>query len=624
MDLCFPQRLARCDLRTSESFDCQEAFGYGAFQKRLFLLLILASFSVVCQTSIATLVFGDVDHWCKRPKGLNISAAEWKNIAIPLEADGRLSQCRVYERCMPPVHLNLPNRRRMDSAMQAQPDWWFNECLNAAPEAANDTREIPCEEWEYDVSVADSTAVVTWDLVCHRRLISIVVVALQYAGAVLFLVISGMFADSLSRRSCLVASAAALLTTTVCTFLASTYYLYAVARFLSGGFVAVNEIFSVVIPFEVTTHAHRPQQVILWQMVGILLAEVWEILMRRVALHWSLKQLVFLAPTALLLPMSLTVSESPRWLVAKGRLEEAEAVMMQAAETNNFPLPNTAALINKLREQFEARTCSPTSSDDEMLDSHSLRRRVLAMFVAYFSMTFSYYVAVFATAPVQEAWIPYGVVAATLLACVAMYVLVTGIALVTVMDTCLVMIAVIDCLLSATAGAGVATITNILIVLLRGVSLAVLIHILVFVMELFPSAVRSGALCWVFASGRVGALFASVTFVLQLNGRVDVAFAIAAFLLFLSLMVIRVLPRTTMVEQAKEANLGSSSTRNTMEHMRRTLERQTDRKTRSGSTEGPKSRKSLTSNTDVSHKTSAGRHGRKLSQNLRLPKSRRQ
>ncbi|KAL3244260.1 hypothetical protein MRX96_018884 [Rhipicephalus microplus] len=455
MDLFFPKLLARYDLRTSESFDCQDGFGYGAFQKRLFILLILASFSVICQTSIATHVFGDVDHWCKRPRGLNISLAEWKNIAIPLEADGRLSQCRVYERCMPPVDLNLPNRQRVDSGMREQPDWWYNDCLNTGPEAANDTREKFCQEWEYDDSVADSTAVTPWNLVCHRRLLRIAVVALQYAGAVLILVISGIYADSLSRRRCLLASAAALSTTTVCNFLANTYYLYAAARFLAGGFVAVNEVFSTVIPFEVTAHAHRPQQVILWQMVGILLAELWEILMRRLTMSWSLKQLVFLAPTLLLLPVSLMAPESPRWLVAKGRLHEAEAVMIQAANINDFPLPDTAALMHRLREQAEARSSSPIAIEGDMLDSHSLRRRLLAMFFAYFSITFSYYVAVFATAPIHEVWMPYGVVVATLFSCGVMQALVSGIALVTMMNTFLVMTAVIDCLLSVAAGTGV-------------------------------------------------------------------------------------------------------------------------------------------------------------------------
>ncbi|KAL1428594.1 hypothetical protein MTO96_002956 [Rhipicephalus appendiculatus] len=410
-------------------------------------------------------------------------------------------------------------------------------CSRSLP---TDTRDIPCEEWEYDDSVADSTAVSTWNLVCHRRQIRIAIVALQYAGAVLFHVTSGMCADSLSRRSCLVASAAALLATTVCTFLANTYYFYALARFFAGGIAAVLEVFSVVIPFEVTTHAHRPQQVILWLMVGVLLAEVWEILMRRVPMFWSLKQLVFLAPTALLLPVSLTAPESPRWLVAKGRFREAETVMMQAAQTNNFPLPNTAALMDKLREKVEARTCSPAASHEETLGSDSLRRRAVAMFFAYFSMAFSYYVAVFATMPIHEVWIPYGVVAATLLSCGVMHALVTGIGLVTLMNTCFVMIAVIDCFLSVAAGAGMATITNILNVLSRGMTLAVLVHVLVFVMELFPTAVRGGALCWAFASGRVGVVFASVTFVLQLGGREDVAFAVAAFLLFVSLLVIRV------------------------------------------------------------------------------------
>ncbi|KAH7932586.1 hypothetical protein HPB51_029215 [Rhipicephalus microplus] len=390
MDLFFPQRLARYDLRTSESFDCQEAFGYGPFQRRLFILLILSAFSLISQTSILTIVFGDVDHWCRRPRGSNISATEWKNIAIPLEADGRLSHCRIYERCLPLVDLNFPSG--MDSVMHAQLDQLYNECLNAA----NDTRDVPCKEWDYDDSVADSTAVSTWNMVCHQRLIKTTVVALQYAGAVIIVLTSGMYADSLSRKSCLVASASALVATTVCSVLANTYHVYALARFLAGGLTAVSEIFSIVIPFEVTTHAHRPQQVILWHLVGVFLAQLWEILMIRMPMFWQLKQLVFLAPSALLLPVSFTAPESPRWLVAKGRLREAETVMMQAAETNNFPLPDTAALIDKLKEQVEPRMV--TASDKEILDTNSLRRRALALFFAYFSMAFSYYVAVFATA----------------------------------------------------------------------------------------------------------------------------------------------------------------------------------------------------------------------------------
>ncbi|KAL1437528.1 hypothetical protein MTO96_048909 [Rhipicephalus appendiculatus] len=88
MDLLFPQKLAGADLRTSESFDCAEAFGHGPYQKRMLLLILLGMFSVNCQTLVVSLITGDVDHWCKQPDGFNISVADWKNIAIPMESDG--------------------------------------------------------------------------------------------------------------------------------------------------------------------------------------------------------------------------------------------------------------------------------------------------------------------------------------------------------------------------------------------------------------------------------------------------------------------------------------------------------------------------------------------------------
>ncbi|KAH8030422.1 hypothetical protein HPB51_006854 [Rhipicephalus microplus] len=86
MDLLFLSRLAGVDLRTSESFDCDQCFGHGPFQKRMLLIILLGTFMGHGQTLLVPLVTGDVDHWCKRPIGLNISTDEWKHIAIPMEA----------------------------------------------------------------------------------------------------------------------------------------------------------------------------------------------------------------------------------------------------------------------------------------------------------------------------------------------------------------------------------------------------------------------------------------------------------------------------------------------------------------------------------------------------------
>ncbi|KAL1421434.1 hypothetical protein MTO96_004127 [Rhipicephalus appendiculatus] len=98
MALFFPRRLAAADLLTSEYFDCQEGFGDGVFQWRLLMLCTVAIFLINGQVVLIPAVSSDVDHWCKRPAGSNISADAWKDVAIPVGADGRHSRCeRIRE-----------------------------------------------------------------------------------------------------------------------------------------------------------------------------------------------------------------------------------------------------------------------------------------------------------------------------------------------------------------------------------------------------------------------------------------------------------------------------------------------------------------------------------------------
>ncbi|KAH7932646.1 hypothetical protein HPB49_000389 [Dermacentor silvarum] len=131
-------------------------------------------------------------------------------------------------------------------------------------------------------------------MVCQECLRPAAPVALQNTGAVLFLILAGAFVDCVGRRALLLGSAAAVVTCTVCTFAATDYVRYAVVRFLTGVSVAVHTIFTSLIPVS-----------------------------------------IFLPPTALLLPAVSTARESPRWLVAKGRLDAAEAVMTQAVKSQS-------------------------------------------------------------------------------------------------------------------------------------------------------------------------------------------------------------------------------------------------------------------------------------------------
>ncbi|KAL3184726.1 hypothetical protein MRX96_005831 [Rhipicephalus microplus] len=83
MELYSSRRLGALDLKTADCFDCQDVFGNGSFQRRLLLVASLCAFVVHCHTVAFTLISPDVDHWCRKPPGLNISAAEWKREVIP-------------------------------------------------------------------------------------------------------------------------------------------------------------------------------------------------------------------------------------------------------------------------------------------------------------------------------------------------------------------------------------------------------------------------------------------------------------------------------------------------------------------------------------------------------------
>ncbi|XP_075529951.1 solute carrier family 22 member 7-like [Dermacentor variabilis] len=613
MDLLLPQRLAGVDLRTSESFDCEDGFGYGPFQKRTLLLILLGFFSFNTQAAVVPLVTGDVDHWCKPLAGFNISAADWKNIAIPTEADGRFSRCRIYERCKPPVQPSSSTEDGRIGAGQAEAGWWYSRCFLGERELndTNDTSDAPCDEWDYDIRTAETSAVSYWNMVCHRRSLPAALVTLQNTGSVVLLTLLGVFVDYVGRRAMLVGSAVAVVTCTVCTMVSTSYVCYAVARFFNGGSVSAFAVFAFLIPFEVMTHTNRPQQGLFLAVVSSATGEVWKAIVKSMVVDWRLKQAIFLAPMAFLLPALSVARESPRWLVAKGRLDAAEAVMMQAANTNNFPIATTACLVRKLREQVEKRKGLEGADKDDLIDCHSLRRRALAMFFVCFCISFVYYVSTLSTARLGAFWIPGFTAVVTLLSYAAMHFLITGVALITVLTSCFVLMGIIQCALSIAACARLGTIIKVLLVLSQGSSIVIFIHCCTYVLELFPSAVRGGAICWALASGRVAATCASMTFVLKPTGHEDVLFAVTGLFMFVCLRVIRVLPRTTVVEEAKiVTRRASDSTRMTVDHMKQTLVRQIEEKalktpsSESSKSSGRKRRKRGASRIPGSSKTS--------------------
>ncbi|KAH6938646.1 hypothetical protein HPB50_011226 [Hyalomma asiaticum] len=548
MDLFFPQRLAASDLLTSEYFDCHEGFGDGAFQTRLLILSTVTIFLLNGQAVLLPAISNDVDHWCKRPTGSNISAEAWKDAAIPVGADGRHSRCHAFE---DPIDLN-------DTAVV-----------------------VECHEWEYDQAQASTSVISVWNIVCRRRVLIAATMAVQQAGSGVFLLLSGAAADLFGRMPVQLVAAAATIISTVAGCLVTDYVLYTLVLFLVSGGASASAATTVLVYFEVSVHNHRPLYMIFAATTSFFLGDIWLAIITTLRVSWNLKQIVFLSPTLLLLATFVAGQESPRWLIAKGKLEEAEAVMMSAAELNHFPLSGTAYLVDKLRrDRWKYRNCTTTMNEGPLLDARSLRRRALTMFAILFSLMFGVFTDVISiTARSDDTadgdiLFPTIMLAGSLLSYVAMYAAVTRFALVKVFGFASAVAVCTHCLLTFTVSFHL--VTTVLLSLSHG-TLAVAVAVTIaYVMEIVPTAVRGVALCWALGSGSVGALCACSTLVLQQLGREDVAFGTAALLLTVSLFMISDLPPPSGIECAvpdvvnkRHASLSSKAS---IEHMKKTLD----------------------------------------------------
>ncbi|KAH9380401.1 hypothetical protein HPB48_017604 [Haemaphysalis longicornis] len=247
--------------------------------------------------------------------------------------------------------------------------------------------------------------------------------------------------------------------------------------------------------------------------------------------------------------------------------------MLDGAKLNRFALANTACLMGKLRELVNNTDRESIShNEEEVLRECSLQRRLLIMIAAHFSLTFTLYTVIFSV-PQDKAALRSVTFVALLLVYGLVHVLITRMPLVRVIRICVLMLGVFQCLVSAALGSQPAMVVECLTALSRAFATVGIFVSIVYVLELFPTAVRGTAISWTLAGGRVGAVCASVVFVLRKDGRGDVAFFLSGCALFWSLLGLGYLPRATSVECAKtEARQRSNQRQNLIDHMKRTLE----------------------------------------------------
>ena len=143
--------------------------------------------------------------------------------------------------------------------------------------------------------------------------------------------LSGMLVDLVGRKTLMVMVAALFGVTTVVTGLAQTFDTFVFARFLGGLAVGAVSLVAPMYVSEVTPATLRGRMGALYQMAivtGILGSYLINYLLHDAGPEaWRYMFFTGAVPAALYLALVLSVPESPRFLIRKGREAEARAIL---------------------------------------------------------------------------------------------------------------------------------------------------------------------------------------------------------------------------------------------------------------------------------------------------------
>ncbi|XP_070773142.1 organic cation/carnitine transporter 2-like [Enoplosus armatus] len=295
---------------------------WGSFQQIVFFLLCASifpngfgAFSVVFVTDIPS-------HRCLVPE-VNLSQ-DWRNAIIPKEVvNGKqeLSRCSRYRL---DVVRNL-------SAQGFIPGRDVN---------LTDLQQEGCVDgWSYSRDIYQSTIVSEFDLVCSEQWKQPFTSTVYFLGVLFGSFFSGQLSDRFGRKPVLFVTMAVQTIFTFAEIFSPSWTVFSILLFISGLGQISNYQSAFVLGTEILTGNVR----VLFSSMGVCLSFAFGYMMLPLFAYflrdWKSLLLALSVPGLLYLPLWWLIPESPRWLLSQGRVEEAEAIVRNAAKKNKVEAP---------------------------------------------------------------------------------------------------------------------------------------------------------------------------------------------------------------------------------------------------------------------------------------------
>ncbi|KFR17425.1 Solute carrier family 22 member 13, partial [Opisthocomus hoazin] len=323
----------------------------------LSLPLLLGPFQMIGQVFMVV----DVPHYCNTSwilaVGPNLTEEEQLNLTLPRDADGAYEQCSMYS----PVDWNL-------SSIVAYG-------LNATEKCRSG--------WVYP-SAPPPSLLTEFDLVCDRKDLNDISQSIFMAGLLLGAMIFGPLSDRVGRRPIFLISTLLQCLFGVGIAFVPHFYVYIAFKCVVGAAGSGILITALALATEWVGVSFRPTAVLIshcFVAFGQMLLAGLSYGIR----NWRLLQIAGSAPACALFFYIWVLPESARWLVTKGRIEEAKKVLQKVASINKHTIPPA------LLEQLKPETQSKPGSTLDLFRKKHLRKVTLILLCSWFADSLVYY-----------------------------------------------------------------------------------------------------------------------------------------------------------------------------------------------------------------------------------------
>ncbi|KAM6282599.1 solute carrier family 22 member 13-like [Porphyrio hochstetteri] len=334
---------------------------FGTFQKWLVLLTLFPCLSVAFHQFCQLFMVVDVPHHCDtswiRSVGPNLTEEEQLNLTLPRAADGQYEQCSMYS----PV------------------DW---DLASIAAYGLNATEKCS-SGWVYP-SAQPPSLLTEFDLVCDRKDLNNISQSIYMVGLFLGAMIFGPLSDRIGRRPVILISIFLQGLFGVGIAFVPHFYVYMAFRCVVGASVTGITMTLLAVGTEWVGVSSRPKAVLIshcYFATGQMVLAGLSYGIR----NWRLLEIAGSAPIFAFFLFSWVLPESARWLVTKGRIEEAKAALQKAASINKRTIPP------ELLEQLKPEAQPKSASFLDLFRKKHLRKKTLIMSCAWFVNSLVYY-----------------------------------------------------------------------------------------------------------------------------------------------------------------------------------------------------------------------------------------